>query len=99
MTIRGRYVFRLYVAGMTQRSTEAIANLGALCRQYLAGHYDLEVIDVRKNPELARKEQLLATPVLVKTLPLPVQRFIGNLADEQKILAGLDLLPDDGTRP
>src|SRR5262245_14563953 len=95
----GHYVFRLYVAGMTQRSTEAVANLSALCREHLAGRYDLEVIDVRQHPELARDEQLLATPLLVKKLPLPMRRFIGNLSDEHMVLLGLDLIPDAGTPP
>ena len=94
MTTRSHYVLRLYVTGMTQRSTEAVANLSALCRQHLAGRYELEVIDVQQNPELAKSEQLVATPLLVKELPLPMRRFIGNLADEERVLVGLELAGD-----
>ena len=89
------HVLRLYVSGMSHRSTEAVANLSALCRGRLAGRYDLEVIDLSQHPELAKKEQLVATPVLVKSLPLPMRKLIGNLADEERVLVGLDLLADD----
>jgi len=99
MTTKGHYVLRLYVTGMTQRSTEAVANLSALCRQHLAGRYELEVIDVQQQPEFANGEQLVATPLLVKELPLPMRRFIGNLADEERVLVGLELQPDAEQAP
>jgi circadian clock protein KaiB len=99
MTTKTHYVLRLYVSGMTHRSTEAVANLSALCRQHLAGRYDLEVIDVQQHPELAESERLVATPVLVKELPLPMRRFIGNLADEERVLVALEVRPDAELAP
>jgi circadian clock protein KaiB len=84
-------VLRLYVTGLTPRSTQAIAVLRAVCEEHLAGRYDLEVIDLYQQPELARGQQLIAAPTLVKELPLPVRRLIGDLSDEQRVLVGLDL--------
>jgi circadian clock protein KaiB len=86
-----RYVLRLYVTGLTPRSTQAIASLRAVCEEHLAGRYDLEVIDLYQQPELARGQQLIAAPTLVKELPPPVRRLIGDLSDEQRVLVGLDL--------
>lgn len=86
-----RYVLRLYVTGLTPRSTQAIANLRAVCEEHLAGRYDLEIIDIYQQPELAKGAQLIAVPTLVKELPLPVRRLIGDLSDKERVLVGLNL--------
>ncbi len=86
-----RYVLRLYVTGMTPRSTQAITSIKSVCEQYLEGRYDLEVIDIYQHPHLAKDEQIIAVPTLVKKLPAPLRRFIGNLSDEERVLLGLDL--------
>jgi circadian clock protein KaiB len=86
-----RYVLRLYVTGMTPRSTEAFARIKAICEEHLLGRYDLEVLDIYQHPELARDEQIIAAPTLVKKLPAPLRRLIGNLAAEERVLLGLDL--------
>jgi circadian clock protein KaiB len=85
------YVLRLYVTGMTPRSTAAFATIKKICEKHLYGHYDLEVIDIYQQPSLARDEQIIAAPTLVKRLPAPIRRLIGNLSDEERVLAGLDL--------
>lgn len=85
------YVLRLYVAGLTVRSRKAIENITAICEEHLKGRYDLEVIDIFKRPVLARKEQIFAAPTLVKRLPAPLRRFIGDLSEKDKVLVGLDL--------
>jgi circadian clock protein KaiB len=87
-----RYVLRLYVTGMTPRSTEAIASIKAICEEHLHGRYDLEVIDIYQRPALAQDEQIIAVPTLVKKLPAPLRRLIGNLSDKERVLMGLDLL-------
>lgn len=92
----GEYVLRLYVTGMTSRSTTAIQNIKALCEQYLPGRYALEIIDVYQQPLLARDEQIIAAPTLVKQLPLPLRRFIGDMSQTEKILLGLELRPKQG---
>jgi circadian clock protein KaiB len=86
-----RYVLRLYVTGMTPRSTDAVATIKALCEEYLQGRYDLEVIDLYQHPQLAMDEQIIAVPTLVKKLPAPLRRLIGNLSDVERVLFGLDL--------
>jgi circadian clock protein KaiB len=86
-----RFVLRLYVTGTTARSMRAIANLRHVCERHLAGRYDLEVVDVYQQPELAAREQLVAAPTLVKKLPLPLRRLVGDLSNHQRVLAGLDL--------
>ena len=86
-----KFVLRLYVTGMTPRSSQAISTIKTLCEEYLRGSYQLEVIDLYRHPALARDEQIVATPTLVKKLPLPLRRFIGDLSDRQRILFGLDL--------
>jgi circadian clock protein KaiB len=86
-----RFVLRLYVTGTTARSMRAIANIGRLCEQNLAGRYDLEVVDLYQQPELAAREQLVAAPTLVKKLPLPLRRLVGDFSDQERVLAGLDL--------
>ena len=90
-----RYVLRLYVTGMTPRSTTAIQNIKAICEEHLHGRYELEVVDVYKHPGLAKGEQIIAAPTLVKYLPLPLRRFIGDMSRTEKILLGLDLRPAD----
>ncbi len=90
-----KYVLRLYVAGMTPRSREAIRTVTTLCEEHLAGHYDLEVIDLYQQPTLAKGEQIIAAPTLVKKLPQPLRRFIGSMANKEKILVGLDLRPKE----
>jgi circadian clock protein KaiB len=86
---------RLYVAGLTPRSRTAISNITNICEEYLEGRYDLEVIDVFKRPVLAREEQIIATPTLVKQLPAPLRRFIGDLSEKERVLVGLDLRRQD----
>jgi circadian clock protein KaiB len=88
-------VLRLFITGLTERSAEAIANIKRICQGPLAGRYDLEVIDVSQQPSLARSEQILATPTLVKKRPLPLRRLIGDLSDTERVLSGLDLSPND----
>lgn len=87
------YVLRLYVAGMTPRSREAISNIKKICEEYLHGRYELEVIDLFQHPNLAEGHQIIAAPTLVKELPGPLRKFIGDLSDKEKILVGLDLKP------
>jgi circadian clock protein KaiB len=86
-----QYTLRLYVAGLTPRSQEAIRNITAICDEHLAGCYDLEVIDLYLHPVLAKGEQIIAAPTLIKELPLPLRKIIGNMADKEKVLVGLDL--------
>jgi circadian clock protein KaiB len=88
-----KYVLRLYVAGMTPRSQTAIKNIKKVCEEHLKGRYDLEVIDVYQKPVLAKGEQIIAAPTLIRKLPLPLRRFIGDLSDSERILLGLDLRP------
>jgi circadian clock protein KaiB len=86
-----RYVLRLYIAGMTPRSTLAIQNIRKICEQHLEGRYDLEVVDIYQQPTLAEGEQIIAAPTLVKKLPLPLRRFIGDMSNTERILVGMDL--------
>jgi circadian clock protein KaiB len=88
-----KYVLRLYVSGLTPRSQMAIKNIKKICDEHLQGRYDLEVIDVYQNPVLAKGEQIIAAPTLIKKLPHPLRRFIGDLSDSERILLGLDLRP------
>ena len=84
---------RLYIAGNTPRSTRAIQNLEAVCEEHLKGIYKLEVIDLLRNPKLARGDQILAIPTLVRRLPAPMKKLIGDLSDTERLLVGLDLRP------
>jgi circadian clock protein KaiB len=88
-----RYILRLYVAGINPRSSAAIRAITEICQQHLEDRYDLEVIDIYQQPTLAKGEQIIAAPTLVRRLPLPLRRFIGNLSDKERILVGLDLIP------
>jgi circadian clock protein KaiB len=90
------YRLRLYITGRTSHSLRAIENLKAICELELAGVYEVEVIDVLENPRLAENEKILATPTLVKRLPEPVRKIIGDLSDREKVLLGLDIYPDEG---
>ena len=94
-----KYVLRLYVAGATPKSTEAILNIKKICEEHLKGRYELEVIDIYQQPVLAKGEQIIAAPTLVKKLPPPLRRFIGSMHDVDRILVGLDLKPKDEVRP
>jgi circadian clock protein KaiB len=85
------YVLRLYISGMTPRSTQAIQNIRKVCDEHLHGRYNLEVIDIYQQPILAEGEQIIAAPTLIKQLPLPLRRFIGNMSDTERILVGMDL--------
>jgi len=84
---------RLYVAGQTPRSIAALENLERICEEHLAGKYRIEVIDLLRNPQLARGDQILALPTLVRKLPEPVRKIIGDLSNEERVLVGLDLRP------
>lgn len=85
------YILRLYVTGMTPRSTAAIRRIKTICEERLAGRYDLKVIDIFQHIELAKSEQILATPTLIKELPLPLRRLVGDLSDRHRVLVGLNL--------
>ena len=88
-----KYVLRLYVTGMTPKSTRAIANVRKLCEKYLEGRYELDVIDIYQQPKLAKGEQIIAAPTLIKKLPLPLRRLIGDMSDTERFLVGIDLKP------
>jgi circadian clock protein KaiB len=87
------YVLRLYVTGMTPKSINAIENIRKICEENLKGRYELEVIDIYQQPEFAKKEEIIAAPTLIKKLPLPLRKFIGDMSNKEKILVGLDLVP------
>ncbi len=86
-----QYVLRLYVTGMTARSVRAIENLKSICEEYLQGRYDLEIVDIYQHPVLMRGEQIIAAPTLVKRLPEPLRRLVGDMSDKDRVLLGLDL--------
>ena len=86
-----KYQLRLYIAGNTSKSSDALRNLKRYCEQHLAGLYEIEVIDLLVNPQLAEGDQILAVPTLVKKIPEPVRKIIGDLSNEEKVLVGLDL--------
>ena len=86
-----KYLLKLFVTGASSRTAAAIANLRRICDQELAGRYELEIIDVLEFPEKAEDERIMATPTLIKSLPLPLRRVIGDLSDREKVLLGLQL--------
>lgn len=86
-----KYLLRLFVTGASSRTGTAIANLRRICEQELEGQYDLEIIDVLQFPDLAEDEKILATPTLIKSLPLPLRRVIGDLSNKEKVLLGLEV--------
>ncbi len=85
------YVLSLYIAGLTPRSTLAIANIKAICETHLQGRYGLEVIDICQQPALAKEEEIVAVPMLIKRAPLPLCRLVGDMSNEARVLKGLDL--------
>lgn len=91
--VKPLYELRLYVAGMTPRSARAIANIKAICEDHLKGHYDLKVFDIYQQTALTSDEQIIAVPTLIKKLPKPLRRIIGDLSDREMVLIGLDLKP------
>ncbi len=86
-----RFVLRLFVTGMTPRSTGAIARIKAICEEHLEGRYELEVIDIYQQPSVAKGEQIIATPTLIKKLPPPLRRLVGDLSDKERVLLGLNI--------
>ena len=88
-----KHRLRLYITGQTQRSRNAIRNLRTICEKELGGKYEMEIIDVLERPQLAEDEKILATPTLIKNLPPPLRRIIGDLSDTEKVLLGLDMEP------
>ena len=93
-----KYVLRLYVTGMTPRSTTAIENIKSICEEHLRGRYDLEIIDVYQQPVLAKGDQIIAAPTLIRKLPLPLRRFIGDMSHVEGMLLGMDLRPKTAAR-
>ena len=87
------YNLRLYVAGQTPKSVAAIANLKNICERHLTGRYEIEVVDLTKNPDLAQRHQIIAIPTLIRQLPEPLKRIIGDLSNAEKVLVGLDIQP------
>jgi circadian clock protein KaiB len=85
------YVLRLYITGTTAHSARALTNIRRICDEHLAGRYDLEIVDLSRTPALVQNEQIIAAPTLIKTLPLPLRRFIGDMSQTNRILVGLDL--------
>ncbi len=88
-----KYVLRLYIAGQTPKGTIAFNNLKKICEEQLKGKYEIEVIDLLVNPQLSREHQILAVPTLVRKLPVPVRKIIGDLSNTERVLIGLDILP------
>lgn len=92
---RRTWRLRLYVAGQTPKSIAALANLKRLCEGHLAGRYRIEVVDLIKHPELARQDEIIVIPTLVRQLPRPIRKIIGDLSNVELVLVGLDVLPND----
>ena len=91
------YILRLYVAGQTKKSLKAFANLKKICEEHLSNRYKIEVIDLLENPQLAKGDQILAIPTLVRKLPQPIKKIIGDLSNTERVLVGLDLRPVEQT--
>jgi len=87
-----RWNLRLYVAGQTPKSVTALANLKRICEEHMNGEYSVEVIDLMENPQLARRDQIVAIPTLVRELPSPLKRIIGDLSNTERVLVGLDVV-------
>jgi circadian clock protein KaiB len=85
------YILKMYVTGTTPTSARAILNITSICDRYLKGHYALEVVDIYQQPHLAKEAQIIAAPTLVKTLPLPLRKIIGDMSDEERVLLGLNV--------
>ena len=93
MAIDEKYVLKLYVTGMTPRSARAVMNIRQILDEHLQGRYELEIIDIFQQPQLAQGEQIIAAPTLIRKLPLPIRKFIGDMSETERILVGLDLRP------
>jgi circadian clock protein KaiB len=93
---RRTWRLRLYVAGQTPKSITALANLKRLCEGHLAGRYRIEVVDLQSQPHLARRDDIVVIPTLVRKLPPPLRKIIGDLSNQERVLVGLDVLPHDG---
>ena len=89
---QANFVLRLFVTGATSRSVQAIANIKQICETHLKGRYDLEVVDIYQKPDLLKEDQVVALPTLIKKLPAPLRRIVGDLSDTDRVLAGLDLV-------
>jgi circadian clock protein KaiB len=94
-----RYVLRLYVTGTTQHSARAIVNIRKICEEHLQGRYELEIVDISQHPTLLESEQIIAAPTLIKKLPAPLRRFIGDMSQTERILRGLDLREKKSSDP
>jgi circadian clock protein KaiB len=92
---RRTWHLRLYVAGQTPKSIAALANLKRLCEEHLAGRYRIEIVDLQKQPQLARRDEIVVIPTLVRQLPPPIRKIIGDLSNQQKVLVALDVLPGE----
>lgn len=88
------YILRLYVAGQTKKSLAAFANLKKICEEHLSGRYRIEIVDLMENPQLAKGDKILAVPTLVRRLPPPIKKIIGDLSNTERVLVGLDLIPE-----
>jgi circadian clock protein KaiB len=86
-----KYILKLYVSGMTPNSKRSIENIKRICEEHLKGNYELEIIDLYLHPEKAKEAQLIAAPTLIKKLPLPLRKIVGNMSDKEKVLKGLDI--------
>src|ERR1700739_3391615 len=93
MTIEKKWELRLYIAGKTEKSITALNNLKKYCEEYLKGQYRIEVIDLMEKPQLAEGDQILAVPTLVRKVPEPIRKIIGDLSDKEKVLVGLNIIP------
>jgi circadian clock protein KaiB len=93
MTIEKKWELRLYIAGKTEKSITALNNLKKYCEEYLKGQYRIEVIDLMEKPQLAEGDQILAVPTLVRKVPEPIRKIIGDLSDQEKVLVGLNIVP------
>jgi len=89
--VSNRYILKLYVAGQSPKSIQAIANINRICEENLQGCYDLEVVDLYQKPQLAQGDQIIAVPTLIRKLPIPLRRIIGDLSDTGRVLVGLDI--------
>jgi len=96
---KARYVLRLYVTGTTRHSVRAIVNIRKICEEHLQGRYELEIVDISQHPTLVEGEQIIAAPTLIKKLPLPLRRFIGDMSQTERILLGLDLRQKRSAHP
>jgi circadian clock protein KaiB len=89
--VKQKYLLRLFVTGQTPRSVQSIDNLKRLCERYLKGRYELEVVDIYQQPEMATENQIIAAPTLIKKLPLPLRRLVGDFSNQDRVVVGLDL--------